>query len=156
MELRTEVEIAAPPERVWAVLTDLGAYQEWNPFITRLRGTVEVDSRLRVELSYADGRHTSFRAELVAVKPEEELRWVAKLWFKGLLDSEHFIQLQSLEGGRTRVVQGGNFTGLFVKLAGNTLTQTARGMVGMNAALKRRVESREKARTWARSGAGRP
>jgi uncharacterized protein YndB with AHSA1/START domain len=27
------VDISATPEQVWAVLADLPAYQEWNPFI---------------------------------------------------------------------------------------------------------------------------
>lgn len=141
MEVRTEVEIDAPPDEVWAVLTDFAAYHEWNPFISGLRGKLEPGARLRVELSYADGRHTSFRPSVVSVKPAEELRWIARLWFKGLFDGEHFFLLAALDGNRTRLVQGENFSGLFVKMAANTLTQNARGFVGMNAALKRRVES---------------
>lgn len=140
MELRTEVEIDAPPERVWAVLTDFAAYPEWNPFITEVSGKLEAGARVRVELSYADGRNTRFRSSVLTVKPGEELRWVSKFWFKGLFDGEHFIQLHALEGGRTRLIQGENFGGLFVKLGANTFTQTGRGFVGMNAALKRRVE----------------
>lgn len=144
MELRTEVEIDAAPERVWAVLTDLEAYHEWNPFITELYGELEPGRRLGVELSYADGRRTRFRSSVVSVKPAEELRWTTKFWFKGLFDSEHFIQLHATDDGRTRVVQGDNFSGLFVKMAANTLTQTGRGCVGMNAALKKRVEGKRR------------
>ena len=32
------VDIAATPEQVWAVLADLPAYQEWNPFIRSASG----------------------------------------------------------------------------------------------------------------------
>lgn len=141
MELRTEVEIDAPPEQVWAVLTDFGAYHEWNPFITELRGKLEPGARLRVELSYADGRRTAFRTSVLTVEPGAELRWIGRVWFKGLFDGEHFIQLHALDGNRTRLVQGENFSGVLVKLLANTVTQTGRGFVGMNAALKRRVES---------------
>ena len=37
-EIRTEIDIEAPPDRVWAELADLDAYAGWNPFITRRRG----------------------------------------------------------------------------------------------------------------------
>ena len=38
-QLSAQVEIDATPERVWQVLTDLGAYAEWNPFIVSSAGT---------------------------------------------------------------------------------------------------------------------
>jgi len=33
-ELRTEIMIDAEPDRVWDILTDQDALEEWNPFIT--------------------------------------------------------------------------------------------------------------------------
>jgi len=44
-ELRSEIEIEAPTERVWGVLTDFAAYPEWNPFIRRVSGRAELDER---------------------------------------------------------------------------------------------------------------
>ena len=54
-ELHTEIEIAAPPERVWAVLTDFGSYPEWNPFIRQISGHPAVGSHLDVRASAARG-----------------------------------------------------------------------------------------------------
>ena len=50
-ELRREIEIDAPPERIWAVVTDFGAYSEWNPFIRRISGGLREGARLRCESS---------------------------------------------------------------------------------------------------------
>lgn len=36
-----EIEIAAPPSAVWAVLTDYDRYPEWNPFVVNLSGDKE-------------------------------------------------------------------------------------------------------------------
>lgn len=41
-ELRTEIEIKAPPEKVWEILTDLARYPEWNPFFHHAVGTLKV------------------------------------------------------------------------------------------------------------------
>ena len=37
--LDTSIDIDAPPQRVWDVLLDLRAWQEWNPFIPFITGT---------------------------------------------------------------------------------------------------------------------
>ena len=44
--LEAAIKIAATPERVWAVLTDLEKYTEWNPFIKNAKGEVKVLANL--------------------------------------------------------------------------------------------------------------
>ena len=76
MELSHEIEIAAPPERVWAVLTDFAAYGEWNPYQTiegelKVFGKVHVTSRkLR-----SDEVTQRTRAVLITVSPASD--WVS-------------------------------------------------------------------------------
>ena len=41
-ELHSEIVIDASPERVWDVLTDFASYPQWNPFIRRISGELEV------------------------------------------------------------------------------------------------------------------
>ncbi len=53
--VETGTDIAAPPWRVWRLLTDFDAYPAWNPFLTRVEGRPEEGARLRVRVE-APGR----------------------------------------------------------------------------------------------------
>ena len=140
-ELRAKIEIDAPPERVWQVLTDFAAYPEWNPFIRSIEGEPEVGSRLKVRIEPPGGRGMTFRPTVQAAEPGRELRWLGRLFLPGLVDGEHRLALEPLQGGRSRFIQGERFSGLLVGLLTRTLTATERGFQQMNEALKRRVEA---------------
>jgi hypothetical protein len=140
MEIRTEVEIAAPVAQVWRTLTDFADYQEWNPFITHITGELREGANLTVHLSLPEGRDHAIQPRLLRCQENEELRWRGHLLFPGLFDGEHFFRLLEVAPNRTRFVQGENFTGVLVRFTGNTITRAARGFVYMNEALKKRVE----------------
>lgn len=140
-ELRTEIKIAVPPERVWAVLTDTASYPAWNPFIRRLDGRLAVGERLTALLQPEGKRATSFRPRVQAFEPARQLRWLGRLFVPGLFDGEHIFELEPLPDGCVRFVQRERFSGV---LAGPVLRSigdaTRRGFEAMNAALKTRVE----------------
>ncbi|HEX4341058.1 MAG TPA: SRPBCC domain-containing protein [Polyangiaceae bacterium] len=140
MELRTEIEIKASPRRVWETLSDFPRFAEWNPFIPQIGGTLTAGSRLEMVIAPPGGNEMTIKPTLLKVEPARELRWRGKLFVEALFVGEHFMQLIELEPERTRFVHGEDFSGILVKLIGNTLTRTARGFVLMNQALKRRVE----------------
>lgn len=141
MEIRSELEIAAPASEVWGILTDFPRYQEWNPFITELKSDGIVGNQLRLSLSLPEGRDYHLKPTLLRLEENFELRFRAHLLFPGLFDGEHFLRVQELDATRTRFIQGENFSGVLLRFSGRTLTQVARGFDHMNEALKRRAEA---------------
>jgi hypothetical protein len=139
-ELRTEIEINAPPERVWGVLMDFGAYAEWNPFIRRISGEPTVGSRLEVRIEPPEGRGLTFKPAVRKVQANRELAWLGHLLLPGIFDGEHHLELAPRDGG-TLFVQREEFKGILVPLFGRGLEKTKRGFEQMNAALKRRAEA---------------
>ncbi|HVY30777.1 MAG TPA: SRPBCC domain-containing protein [Polyangiaceae bacterium] len=139
-ELRSEVEIDAPLAHVYAVLTDFESYHEWNPYLPVVRGELVVGSKLAIELSLPEGKTYELTPQVTHVTENSELRWRNQWLLPGLLEAEHFFQLRE-HAGKTRVMQGQDFSGFLLRFAGNSLTLAARGAVYMNQALKKRAES---------------
>lgn len=142
MQLRTEIEIAAAPERVWQALVDFASYPEWNPYVKAVEGKLGVGERLALTLTPADGSERRQVVTVVKLEPGSTLRWTSKLLLRRLFDGEHYFELVSLDGDHTRLIHGEDLSGAMVQHMGPRLTAMARGFVGMNEALKRWVERR--------------
>jgi hypothetical protein len=92
-----------------------------------------------VTISPPGGSHHKFKPTLIACEAPRTLRWRGKYIHRALFQGEHFFELEPTAAG-TRFVHGENFSGMLLKYLKPLLTQTARGFVHMNQALKRRVE----------------
>jgi hypothetical protein len=139
-ELGREIEIDAPPESVWTVVSDFAAYPQWNPFIRRISGELRVGATLEVRIEPPGARATTFKPTVRAVETNRELRWLGRLLLPGVIDGEHSLRIEPLDGGRSRFIQSERFTGVLVGLVGGTLAKTEVGFEQMNTALKARVE----------------
>ena len=141
-ELLSEIEIGAPAERVWRLLTDFPTYPQWNPFIRRISGEPTPGERLEVRIEPPGGRGMTFRPTVLNAEPNRELRWLGHLLVPGLFDGEHSLTIQPLEENRVRFVQREAFRGLLVPLIGRSLdNNTQQGFEEMNRALKERAEA---------------
>jgi len=141
-EIHTEIEINAPAEKVWKVLTDFAAYPEWNPFVRRGEGEVRVGARLHIYIESSGGKGMSFSPTVLVANPNRELRWLGHLWVRGLFDGEHSFSIEPLSEGRVRFIQRERFGGLLLPFPSKMLDgDTRRGFEEMNRALKLRSES---------------
>lgn len=88
------VEIAAPPEHVWAVLTDFPEYGAWNP----LCHSIAVDAKPGglVVMTVRDGgqdRLIDLTYEITAFEPARHLAWTGFFPDRGLVARrDQFVQ----------------------------------------------------------------
>jgi hypothetical protein len=133
------VDLDATPEHVWDVLTDTDGHAAWNPFITKMAGTVEVGKKLDIRIAPPGGKPMSFRPTVTDVHPAQRLAWLGHLGFPGLFDGAHTFTLTPLPDGRTQLVQTETFKGVLVWISRGLLVKTAAGFEAMHKALSNRV-----------------
>lgn len=136
----TSIDIDAPPEAVWAVLSDWPAYPDWNPFVVSLTGDAVVGGRLETRLQPVGGRAMTFKPQVTVLEPNRHLAWFGRLGLPRIFDGEHHFVLEEIEGG-TRFVQYEELRGIAVPLLRRSLAKTVAGFRKMNEALKERVEA---------------
>ena len=138
--IRVVTDIAAPAETVWAQLSAVSAYAEWNPFITSFRGELVEGGRAEVRIAPPGGRAMTFRPTITAVEEGKHLEWLGRLVLPGVFDGRHSFRLEVVGEGITRLTQTEEFRGFLVPLTGKTLERTRDGFAAMNEALRQRAE----------------
>jgi len=141
--IETSVDIEAPPERVWAILSNTVAYPTWNPVIRKLDGEWKLGARLLLVIQAPGHRATAFKPTVLDFTRGRLIRWWARLAdVPGLFQGVHELRLEPLPDGGTRFHHVERFSGLLVPLLGGTLRDTERGYLAMNEALRARAEAR--------------
>jgi hypothetical protein len=140
-QLDAFADIDAPPEKVWAVLTDFSSYPEWNPFIVRASGTLRVGERLNVTLQVPEMKAVSFKPRLLDVEPGHLIRWKGVTYLPGLFDGRHALSVEPLPDGRSRFRTHEDVTGMLLPFLGTVMRRTQRGFEALAEAVKTRVET---------------
>ncbi|MBN8680133.1 MAG: SRPBCC domain-containing protein [Chitinophagales bacterium] len=140
LQIRTEIVIQASKEKVWSILTNLGAYPEWNPFIVSSKGSIEKGARIENTLRTGDKTMT-FKPVILEVRQGQYFEWLGSLWFKGLFDGQHYFEIQELGPNQVNLVHGETFSGILSGMIFRSIGEDTRNnFVKMNQALKARAE----------------
>ncbi len=109
------VEMEAPIERAWEILTDFERYGEWNPFTPRVTTDFEIGSR--VNLRAMIGPVPLKQVERIErVEPPERLVWTTKIGHRAMLFARREQHLEPLGETRCRYVTTDAFSGLLTPL----------------------------------------
>jgi hypothetical protein len=136
------IDIEASAQQVWAVLSDLGRFHEWNPFMTAAVGEFTVGARPQITMTLPQSRPMTFSPTVLEVAANNKVRWLGKVGVRGLFDGEHTLSIEPRPGGGVRFVNHERFSGLFVPFMGGTVNKAEKAFDEMNRALKARAEER--------------
>lgn len=139
-ELRTEIEIRATPEKVWAIFTDFGSYPSWNPFIRKFEGTPAPGERVAIALRLGR-RMVNLRPTVTVMIAPRRLHWLARQVLPHLFDVERRFVLEPLGPSGCRFIQSETGSGVLAPLLMPLLRrQILDGYRRLGVALKERVE----------------
>ena len=137
--ISTTIDIAATPERVWAVLTDFASYPAWNPVFCEASGELAVGSQLTFKtIQPRNDRTMTVKVKVVAVRPAAELQWESRVL--GVSSSKRSFIL-SPDGHRTQLRQNGSYEGLFTSFPAKTISRIRANFDAINEAVKEQAEA---------------
>ena len=140
--VRAEVEIDAPADRIFEILTDLAAYPEWNPFTPRVESTLLPGDPVHLHVRLL-GRRLSHRVEIVSANERpSKLCWGMQMSPGFLLRAERCQTLTPIGEHRTRYVNEDRIRGwlapVVMAIFGPAMQ---RGFEEVALALKKRAEA---------------
>lgn len=138
-ELRTEIIIEAPKDKVWNAITDFEAYRKWNPFIKEILGSPIKGERLETCM-LLEGKVNRFKPVVTELHTEERFEWLGSIPL-GLFKGKHYFILEEAAPGHTKLIHGEVFSGLLSKMILKKIGDaTHQSFIAMNKALKEYVE----------------
>ena len=114
LEVEKSIEINASDEKIWDIISNFGAYPDWNTYIKYIEGDLRPGRGLYVETRNVHDNHAAYRAIVTKVVENRELSWKGKLLMSGIYDSERFFIITSLSENRSIFTFRGTYTGLLV------------------------------------------
>lgn len=141
-EVRVEIEINAPANRVWYNLTDFAGYPRWNPFLPYAQGTLEINTEIEVHVNPPDGKRMKFRPTILVAEQGTRLVWKGSLsMVPGLMNVVQTFEIQANGENRVKFVATERFGGLMVSLMSGGIEKSRKGLELMAQALKKRAEA---------------
>jgi hypothetical protein len=133
-----EATIAAPPETVWAILTDAPAYTDWDNGVKHLEGTIAPGEKLKIT-SEADPKR-AHPVRVMEFEPARTMTWTGGMPL-GLFKGVRTFTLTPAGAG-TRFAMREEFTGPMLPLIWRSMPNLEPAFEQFARGLKARAEAR--------------
>jgi len=141
-EIKTEIEISAPPSKVWDIIADINKWQEWSPIINYSEGETSVGSELSITMmSKEEGKDgPKYSPKITELVEPNRFRWQAHMLADFIFTNEKIFKLEETKTG-THLTHTETFKGLLAPVFCSQMEKGVPPMLNsMNKALKEQAE----------------
>jgi hypothetical protein len=130
--------IAAPPDAVWAILTDAPGYRDWDSGVRSVEGTIALGEKIKVVSETNPGR--AFPVKVTQLEPGRAMTWSGGMPL-GLFKGVRTFALTP-EDGATRFTMREEYSGPLLPLIWRSMPDLQPSFDQFVTGLKARAESR--------------
>ncbi len=140
-EISTEIEISAPPEKVWNILTNINDWHKWNPIVVQASGSPSIGSELTITMRGEEGKDgPKYMPVVTRFQEASSFEWRATMMAGFMFTNGRGFKLEKTDSG-TRLTNTETFKGMMVPLFWSKLNDHVPSMLTeMNNALKNQLE----------------
>ncbi len=135
----TRIEIQAPIEKVWGILTDLPKWIDWNSTVERTLGSVELGAKVTVFVKLNPGK--AFPLRVTELDAPHRMVWADGLPL-GLFKGARVFELTAPTASSTVFSMREGYTGLLAGLIGKSIPDMQPAFEEFARCLKRTAEGR--------------
>jgi hypothetical protein len=128
--------IEAPPETIWAILTDAPAYAEWDSGVERVEGRIAPGEKIKVVSEANPGR--AFPVKVTAFEPARAMTWSGGMPL-GLFKGVRTFALTP-DGAATRFTMREEYSGPMLGLIWRSMPDLGPSFEQFARGLKQRAE----------------
>ena len=141
-EIKTEIEISAPPLKVWSIITDINRWQEWSPIINASSGVAEKGEKINITMcGKKEGQDgPKYNPTIIEIKKPNYFHWRAHMLASFIFTNDKIFEIEAIDGG-TRLTHTETFKGVLAPIFCKQMEKGVPPMLNsMNKALKEQVE----------------
>jgi hypothetical protein len=136
-QFAASVTINAPPETIWALLTDAAGYRRWNSTVVNITGRIAAGEKVTVYATTAPGR--GFPLKVTEFAPPREMVWTGGMPL-GLFTGVRRYTLTPLAQNRVEFAMREDYSGLLAPLITRMIPDLRPSFEAFAADLKRQAE----------------
>ncbi len=133
----TRIDILAPADRIWRILTDLPRWPQWNTTVDRTVGNVQLGAKVTVYVKLNPGK--AFPLHVTELESQRRMVWADGMPF-GLFKGARVYTLTATSATATMFEMREDYTGLFAGLIGRSIPDMQPAFDEFALCLKREAE----------------